>query len=447
MAFGLSAGAVALIGAGVGAAGSVISSKNAAKAAKNAAAGAEFSPVGIRGIGGSSATVGINRDGSERIQLKFGQDQEAIRDRLLADANLNAQGLGQDQVLAGQIQGATQDNILSDFGTLRGIGQNTGQESLLSAQNFARMGQQQDAFGQQGLNAAFGGPSAAGLTGIAQQQGQSLLNQPGPTSFNDLAGQRLSALRSAARPGEDRAVDSKLNNLFGSGRLGTTGGVRAIGELGLQQELADQNRIINSQDFANSQQNQERQFRQNQQGLGSQLLGQAFQGVGQDQSRGLGLGQLGAGQLNQRGATEAARLGAVQTGDQANLSQGQRRLASTQQLFGFGQALEDRTLDQTAQQVGITQTMDQNLLDQGRLSGSVGQAQASAGANAGALAMKGASSPFGAALQGLGSGLASSGGGSGGSNFFSGLFGGNSGSGQQLFNSQTGAPLQGPPQR
>jgi hypothetical protein len=287
----------------------------------------------------------------------------------------------------------------------------------------------QNAFGQQGLRAAFGGPTAAGLGSEVTQRGLGLLDSAAPTSFNDLAAQRLTALRDQARPGEQRAVDAKFNNLFASGRLGTEGGARGIQALADSQNQADLGRQINSLDFAQGQSNQERAFAAQQQQLGASLVGQGFQGIGMDQARAMGLGNMGANIFGMQGQTEAARLGAFQTADQSAISRGQRRLGEAQAMFGFGDALTQTGLDRSAQQLGMSQSMDQALLDQARLGASVGQAQSTAGANAGALAMKGANGGVGTALAGFGTGLSnmSTEQRSGVNDFFGGLFGGGGG--------------------
>ncbi|MGH3055881.1 MAG: hypothetical protein ACRDL7_12985, partial [Gaiellaceae bacterium] len=150
--------------------------------------------------------------------------------------------------------------------------------------------------------------------------------------------------------------------------------------------------------FAQAQQNQ--QF---QQGFG--LLGLANQGIGQQQSYGLGLGQMGQNFFNQQGQAIAGQLGAVNTGDQFAQQVASGRLSNAQQLLGFGQGLRDANLQQALQQIGGAQSFESNLLSQAQLGASVGNAQANAGANAGALAMQGANGGIGTALTGFASGV------------------------------------------
>jgi len=408
MAFGLSAGAVALIGAGVGAAGSAYASSQQRKAAEAAGAGAAFQPYAVQGIGGSGVGFEFGPDGP-KISAQLGGAEQDIRSAALTGAGNELIFGGQNQGLQDTIRRQTAGSIPGLFAEQQGILRNTisADAGLSAAQDFGRMGAQQNAFGLQGLQAAFNGPNAGALTQNSMERGNQLLDTAGGSSFNDLAAQRLTALRDQARPAEQRAVDQKFNNLFASGRLGTEGGARGIEALATSQQQADFGRIINSQDFANSQQNQERAFQQNQQQLGTQLLGQAFAGTGQDQAQAAQLGNLGASQFGAQGQSVQNQLQARQGVDQFNISTGQARLQGAQSLFGFGDAMEQTSLNRAGQQLGLSQSIDQGLLDQARLGASVGQAQSTANANAGQIAMAGHSSPFGSAVAGLGAGIAS----------------------------------------
>jgi hypothetical protein len=387
----------AVAGAGVAAVGGIISSKKAGKAAS----GAEFSPVDVGGLrtGGLTQVNGA-------LQLEAGGDTGRIQDALLRSGRGLAEG--GNQQFADQLRELGIGNVGTSFNDLRGIQENVPGQALTSAGVFDQLRQGQNQFGQQGIQAGFGGPNAQGLTNFATGAAAGLLNQGDVPSFNQLSAERLSALRGQARPGEERAVNSKFQSLFNRGQLGSTGGAQQVQALAQAQEQADLGRVINSQDFANSQQNQLRNFQLQGQQIGSGLLGQAFGGIRGDQGQGLGLGQIGANLFSSQGQSEAARLGAFGTADQANISRGQRRLGEAQDIFGFGQGVQSSDLDLILRQLGGSQSVDQTLLQVGNLGTGTGAQAASAGANAGALSQR-AGSPLGGALQGLGTGLGQSG--------------------------------------
>ena len=390
MAFG------ALLGLGVKAAGSLLSSKKQGRDAQ----GAQFDPANVSG---TSGTATFGPDGA--LSLQSGGDTGRIQDAILGNARNLAEGgatefgLQQRQTGMEGLPDAFQQFLAANQGRV------TPEQALQAAGVFGDIRRGQSQFGQQGLNAGFGSPSAGGLTNFATGAAAGLLNPGAIPSFNELAGERLSSLRAAARPGEDRAVNAKFQSLFNKGALGSTGGANQIGALAQAQEQADLGRVINSQDFANSQQNQLRGFQLQGQGLGANLLGQAFGGIAQDQSRGLGLANIGANLFNQQGQTTAAQLGAFQTADAANLSRAGGRVNAFQDIFGFGNQALGSDLQLIGQGLGQSQSIEQTLLDQGRLGASIGQSQAVGGANAAALSP---GSAFGGALQGIGTGLANS---------------------------------------
>ena len=72
--------------------------------------------------------------------------------------------------------------------------------------------------------------------------------------FGALAAERLRTLRGAARPQEQRAVNSTVDRLCAGGRLGTTGGANVLEALANSENQADLGRQIAAQDFASTQQ-------------------------------------------------------------------------------------------------------------------------------------------------------------------------------------------------
>jgi len=125
---------------------------------------------------------------------------------------------------------------------------------------------------------AEGAAGARGLAGVIAGAGGELLRGAQAPSFNQLAAERLAALRGQARTGEERATQSAIERLFSQGRLGTTGGQRALGELARAQEEADIARTVAAQDFAQQQQNIAAQQALQRQQLGAGLLGTGLAG-------------------------------------------------------------------------------------------------------------------------------------------------------------------------
>jgi hypothetical protein len=127
-------------------------------------------------------------------------------------------------------------------------------------------------------------------------------------SFNQLAAERLAALRAQARPAEERTTQAALERLFGQGRLGTTGGARVLGELSRAQEEADIARITSAQDFAQNQQNVALENALRRGELGLSALGGAL--GGQQFLTGTGTGLLGMGaEVGQFGRSLGADVG------------------------------------------------------------------------------------------------------------------------------------------
>jgi hypothetical protein len=212
----------------------------------------------------------------------------------------------------------------------------------------------------------------------------------------------LDTLRAQARPTEERAVNSKFQNLFSRGTLGSTSGARAIGELALAQEQADIGRQIAAQQ------------------VGMQQFGQ-LQNAGQG-LLGLGANQLLAGSQNQQnlaqllGAQGLSNINSQRDflGTQFNAQQGvsslmsQRpleRLQAAQGLFGFGQQAAGTDLQQAISGINARLAMNADLRNLVALGGNIGGQQASAGAQAAQYINQTGTSPLGAGLSGIGTGL------------------------------------------
>lgn len=389
----------AVVGGGVSLAGGLLG--------KPKTGGAELQPFQTQGL--ESGNAAVNPD-TGTIDLNVTGASADIQDKLLRVAQGNLDG-GKNRNFLDLINNLSRSQIPGLFGEQQNNLSNvlSPQAALNAAGQFGALGDASALFGLQGLSGAFDGQNTDALSAEVAQRGFGALDSG---SFNDLAAQRLTSLRDQARPAEENAVNRKFNSLFNQGRLGTTGGQEGLGRLAEAQNQADLGRQINSLDFAQNQRNQENQF-------GSNLLGQAFAGFGNQNNLNLNRGNFGANLFSGASQNFAGQLGAFGTFDQSTLSAGQNRLANAQNLFGFGQNAQSANFDQMLKALGASQSIDSGVLDQAKLAASVGQAQGQGGFNAGQLA---GPNPFGTALAGLGNSISNSGGFD-----FGGLFGGGKG--------------------
>jgi len=366
----------------VGAGASIYGAYQGSKAADAAAAGAQYTPYSVFGPGGESRLGTDPVTGERNVVNTLGAREQDMRGTLMSGAQTNLMGMqpGAQYGRTAINSGGSMVNPM--YQQLMGQQYQSAGQAYNYGGIFGNMGNQNRAYGERGVNAAFGGNQEMGaMSGMAASLGAQYLDPNGSQSFNSLAAQRLSALRGAAQPQEEQMVNSKFNDLFSRGQLGTSGGAQGLQQLSMAQQMQDQSRITNSLDFAQQQSNQN-------QNLGMGLFGQAFSGYGNSNQYNLGLGALGSNMYSQGAGNYSNSLGAYQSGDQAQYSQGQNRLMAAQGMFGFGQQVGQFGIDQGLQQLGGAQSFDANLLQQASIGASVGQAQAQAGANAGALAMK-----------------------------------------------------------
>lgn len=374
----------------------------------------------------NSRATGIGGAMFNRGQLSLSEDYDA---RQRSDV-VNPMLLNQ----LGAFGNSQQNQLGSDF--LRGSyntanqGSDANLQGLFGANqmapNFFGSGDtfQQQALGAQGLGSQALQGSQGGYGGQSYlQAGQNFLGQGyqnqdflggvnggmlGNFNPNDASSNYTNLLRQQAQPMEQQAASSALTSLFGSGRLGTTGGQNAYGQLINQQNQADIGRQVAGQQFGLQQQLQAQQgydaARANQQGLMLNQFG-ANQ-AGQQQQFGLAqqLGQTGAGLYGSSLNNAGMGLGIGQAADQFGFSrqQGQAdtgfnraqqlytssdtatqdRFNRALQLFGGENAIGQQALSNYQGLLGSQQSQQQQLLDLGRLGSSVGTAQTAANANA-----------------------------------------------------------------
>jgi len=168
-------------------------------------------------------------------------------------------------------------------------------------------------------------------------------------------------LRQQAQPQEQQAASSALSNLYNTGRLGSTGGQQAYGNLINQQNQADIGRQVAGQQF----------------GLQQQLQAQQGYDAARANQQGLMLNNFGAN--SQYANNQYQRQLDLYTNSNTST---QDRFNRALQLFGGENANNQQDLTNFMSLLGAQQSNNQQLLDVGRLGASVGQAQTTANANA-----------------------------------------------------------------
>lgn len=379
-------------------AGAAMNAKAKKDASKQAARSSKWRGFGLSGGGG---------------EITFGEDGQMISQQ---DASSQAFGDffgSQFQNIAGG-GGFGQGGI--DFANQQGsqsLGQTFGGAMDASFatpdqafQQFGQFSAQNAAFGQSaGMNALasandFGNRQFGKNEGIAQNLFGFGQNALANGNFDQQAAEQIARQRAFARPGEDRAVNSKFQSLFNKGALSSTGGARQLGELGLSQELADIQRVEAGTQFGNQLAQQNRQF-------GLQAMGQGLGARAQDSQFNLGRANLFSqtGQNLMGFGQNAAQQGLnsqIGLSEMLN-SRGQQRFQNSQQLLGFGQQLDQGNMAQIMQMFGGNMALNQNMQNLMALSGNLSSQRSAANAKSGQIAMSGAGSPFGSFLEGAGS--------------------------------------------
>lgn len=367
----------ALVGAGASLLGSAMGGGSGGTSFK-------FRPMDatIQGLG--SATMdkkgGLNVTGTAFDQGARGFFQDQFG--LAAGDPMGLQNFGANTVLNAQsmFNPAFQASMAAGFDPTQAAlaqygGQNQAMQNLFGG------------IGGMGMGAAFGAPTAGAQTGLAMQQAQNLFGQ---TDLSQLAADRTAQLNALAAPAEQAATNQKLTSLFGSGRLGTSGGLEEARDLAMQQTMAATQRGLAGMDFAE----QQRQANlANAQGL----LGQAMQGVGLDQARAMQLGQFGMGAYGQMPGLQQGLFENQFALNNAQVSRADQRLQNVQQLFGFGSQLFEQPTAMAARTLQGTAPIDQRLMGLGDMSiraSNAASGQSTSGGN-----------PMGNALMGMGGGL------------------------------------------
>jgi hypothetical protein len=260
--------------------------------------------AGIEGFGTSFAgLVGTDEHAQQAVLANLGQFQPGVDLAAQQVGQFGRQlqgfdpffGAQQLQRFGGNLQGQLGQNPFAGFGDF--------------SQDFRQAGQFQQPL-LQGFNQAAG--QQLGIAG--QDQGAIVSGE-------------LERLRGLARPGEQRAANSLADRLFGSGRLGTTGGAQMFGELAQAQERSDlerqglalglgRQRQLDAAGLAQQFQGAGQGIRGFQSALQGQAFGQAAQQGEAQRSRALsrfGIGQDVLGQFRDAFSTaQAGQQGALQ---------------------------------------------------------------------------------------------------------------------------------------
>jgi hypothetical protein len=283
----------ALVGAAVGAYGSI-------KGGKEAAKGAAYRPwnVGLGGLGG------VEFRGNHLI---LGEDPMQIQQR-------NAQWTAQNQAMDSYNRSPTNDMWRS---SLYDMGRQADSANGLPTpffgnqmvfQNQAGQAQQLGGHALSQASTGYGGNNFLGMgTQMLGNYGNQNLGRNMITNFdpNQAGSDYTNLLRQQAQPQEQQATNSLANRLFASGRLGTTGGAGMMGSMQQANQQADIGRQVAGQQFGLQQQLMQQQgydqalnAEQGRQlghlgmagqlsGMGAGLIGQSYQNAGV----GMGLGQ------------------------------------------------------------------------------------------------------------------------------------------------------------
>jgi hypothetical protein len=386
--------------------------------AKKAARASQYRPWSTQmpGVGGASFANGqVNIRHDPAIQNQNWTMQQMQNNLLGQYAAGQQNALGSD-FLRGEYDSANQATGMG----LQGLAGASGlpQNQFFSNTNFQGQADLAGMLGNQSLMQGMGGYGGQNFLNAGQnllQQGYqnqdfSQLRGNLMTNFNpnDAAASYTNLLRQQARPQEEQATANALTGLFGSGRLGTTGGANQMSGLAQAQEQADISRQVAGQQYGLQQQlmaqqgldsalnaEQGRQlgaFGANQQGMmnqyglaqgfaqtGSGLFGSAMQNAGM----GMGLSQQGDAfgfdrqmGMNQMGWDRANQLYT------ASNTATQDRFNRAMQLFGGENAINQQYLSDFTGLLGAQQSNNQQAMDLARIGASVGQAQTASNANA-----------------------------------------------------------------
>ena len=295
--------------------------------------GAAISTAGsIAGTPGAAEAVPFNTDtrlgygqfdeSSGFLNMDYGQRANVMEGAFGSLFNQSVRGGNlQEQQAIRQGQGLGGNDLASTYAGA----QNQMMPGMAQAMTNRRMSEGMEQFGQMGQN-------LRGQAGEQQTMAKDLMG----TNYADAQQQQLSLLRQQAAPEEERAGNSMMQRLFSMGQMGTEGGARNMEAFGEGQAKADLSRQLQSQQWGNQMQQQDRT-------MGMNMYGQAGQSMGQAGNM-FNSGQ----QLNQQNYQN--RMGYSSEA----YNRAQQRMLNSQNMFGFGSKVRDNSINRMgAMQQGI----------------------------------------------------------------------------------------------
>lgn len=338
------------------------SQQDAARAAQQAAG----RTASLGQYSGSGGGYNFNA-GNGNFQLGYGAAGDALN-QIFSNASQNSG-------LAALSQGLPQNVMSANAGVTGMLNQfynpSQQQQNVLTGQLGTAFNQANQQYG--GLaNMTAGAQSNLTNTAFTGAANQAALAGQG---FNDVRDSTLATLREQAQPFETRQLNSLNQNLFSTGRLGTTGGAlqteafaRGLGQADLQRQLTANNeaRLTQQQSLAQA---------QGLSGIGSGMLNDAFNRFGQTAS-------IYDQSLQQRFANSALV-------NQQNFGQQQQNFQNQLGLAGLpaqlqGANLQNALLGLQGQQglQGLAMNLANFGLNQGQVEGNLNLGQASNVVNA-----------------------------------------------------------------
>ena len=397
---------MALVAAGIGAAGSIAGSLLGGKPKAP-----KYTPYDVTsGLGTVDYTRGTKKQPG-RIDMMLSPEQQALAQvygtlsqQYLGDQTGSAYmgqaggmipGLFNDQLLASGVDGGSLESYLNNLGGSASSLQNIFGGAYGAGMNALN----QPAVGSSQANTMFG-------------MGQGLMGN----NYDSVFQNRLNLLRTQAQPFEDRAQNSFLNRQYAMGRMGSTGGQRDVQAFSEGLGRADTTRQLDAMNLSEALYGRDQAMGANLMGTGMQGL---FQGFGAQTGAAQGLLGLSGNVQQALMGLYGQGFGAQQGMNELVNARAQQRMANASDLFGFGQNINLSNLQTGAGLQGNQANLFQSLLNNANLGHQSGVGTASAQA----AAMQGFQpNPLGAMLQGFGNSVLSNPTGYG--NAIRGLFGG-----------------------
>jgi hypothetical protein len=300
------------------------------------------------------ALGGLGDANTDFLQQQFGSGMDFVSS-LFGNATAEGQGI-RDMA---QLFGAGGADLRAEGAGIRGLGL----EGLSAGDPMQALGQ---AFGLGGAGELMGrGSDFFGRSNFFGNEAQ--------VGFEDLRAETLDLLRERDREGEDRAAAGLADELFGTGRLGVTGGGREISDFAQGLARADLDRQLAATGEART----TRESAGNLAGLFGQLgtgasslapgfanAGTSMFGAGTDLSR-LGLGVLGAGtDLTGQGTALSSLMPSMINAGTSVSGLEQIPLSAMGQFgqnFGMAQELESALLNNAFNRFGSTSNLTNDL--------------------------------------------------------------------------------------